>query len=106
MTPNYNFSNVSLADTSLASLTVSDVYDEDRAGQISLKGKNADILVNDVSLMSVLERIEQRLGILRPNPELESRYEELRRLSEQYKQLEQELLHKEKMWDILKGYTP
>lgn len=67
--------------------------DAEFEGDIKLKGK---------SLNDVLEQIEERLAILRPNEELENRWEELRALRNAYKELEAEIIEKEKAWDILK----
>jgi hypothetical protein len=64
--------------------------------------EGADIKVGGKSLIESIEKIEERLGILRPNPELEDRWEQLKTLRQQYKDLEKELLEKEKMWKILK----
>lgn len=61
-----------------------------------------DIKVRGKSLKESLENIEARLAILRPNEELESRWEQLRDLRKQYMELEQEIIEKEKIWDILK----
>jgi hypothetical protein len=49
-----------------------------------------------------LAKIEERLAILQINPELESRWEQLRELGEQYRKLEQDLLSKEEIYNILK----
>jgi hypothetical protein len=57
-----------------------------------------DLTVAGISVGETLKRIEERLNILRPNPELESRWSELRALGEQYRALEAELLEKEHMW--------
>ena len=57
-----------------------------------------DLTVAGISVGETLKRIEERLNILRPNPELESRWTELRALGEQYRALEAELLEKEHMW--------
>ena len=46
--------------------------------------------------------MEERLAILRPNEELEEKWEQLRGLRKLYMELEQEIIEKEKMWDILK----
>lgn len=61
-------------------------------GDIKMKGR---------SLTEVLDKIEERLAILKPNPDLEERWEELRELGEKYRALEKELLEKEAMWKIL-----
>jgi hypothetical protein len=49
-----------------------------------------------------MESVEQRLNILRPNPELEQEWDQLRALGEQYRELEQQLKEKSRMWDTLK----
>ena len=62
----------------------------------------ADIKIGGKSLTEAIEKIEQRLGILKPNPELESRWEQLKELRNQYVELERDLLEKEKIMKILK----
>ena len=71
------------------------------ADGITMK-EGADIKIGSKSLTEAIEKIEERLGILRPNPELEGRWEQLKDLRRQYQELEKELLEKEKMWKILK----
>jgi hypothetical protein len=61
-----------------------------------------DIKIGGKSLSEAIEKIEERLGILRPNPELEDRWDQLKELRKQYQELEKDLLEKEKMWEILK----
>lgn len=70
--------------------------------RIKLEGENADIVINGVSLKESIALIESRLAILKPNPELESRWDRLRELREEYQRLEAEIIEKEKMWDRLK----
>ena len=60
-----------------------------------------DLTVAGISVGETLKRIEERLNILRPNPELESRWDELRELGQRYRELEAELLEKEHMWSQL-----
>lgn len=62
-------------------------------GDVKIKGK---------SLVESLEKIEEKLAILRPNEELESKWDELRELRKRYMELEKEIIEKEKVWDILK----
>lgn len=61
-----------------------------------------DIKIGGRSLNKVLEALEDKLGILYPNDELESKWGELREARRRYVELEKELLEKEKMWKILK----
>ena len=73
------------------------------AGKIELNGKNADIVVNGESLVSMLKRIEERMNILSVNHKLEDEWEELRRLGEEYRELEKHIIEKMKTWDKLKA---
>jgi len=75
------------------------VYIDD--GGLTMKA-GADIKIGGKSLTEAIEKIEQRLGILKPNPELESRWEQLKELRNQYVELERDLLEKEKIMKILK----
>lgn len=68
---------------------------------LTLNGENADILIGDKSLLQILNGIEQRLGILHPKPELESRYQQLRELAEQYREMAKDLESRERVWKIL-----
>jgi hypothetical protein len=63
---------------------------------------NGDLILKGKSLSQTLENIEERLAILRPNEKLEEKWENLRGLRKMYMELEQEILEKEKMWDIIK----
>jgi hypothetical protein len=64
--------------------------------------EGADITVGGKSLTKAIEKIEERLGILHPNPALEERWDQLKELRKQYVEMEKDLLEKEKMWKILK----
>jgi len=72
------------------------------SGRVDLKGDNADITINGVSLNATLKLIQDRLGLLVPNPELEGQFDELRALSEQYRKLEAECREKMRVWNTLK----
>jgi len=63
---------------------------------------DGDLTVGGKSIMKSLEAIEERLAILKPNEELEERWDELRELRNRYMKLEQEIIEKEKMWAMLK----
>jgi hypothetical protein len=71
-------------------------------GRIDLKGANSDVILDGVSVRDTLAKIEQRLNILRPNPELETQWDQLRELGEQYRRLEAEIMQKQAMWDKLR----
>lgn len=63
---------------------------------------HGEVKIRGVKLDERLNTIEERLGILRPNHDLEGKWEKLKELGEQYRQLEKEILEKEQAWDLLK----
>jgi hypothetical protein len=73
------------------------------APKIRLDGEGADIEVNGWSLVDAVKRIEERLGLFQPNPELEQEWSDLRELGEQYRKLEQYIQEKQATWDKLKA---
>jgi hypothetical protein len=65
-----------------------------------------DITVQGRSLTDFMDSVEQRLNILRPNPALESEWDQLRELGKQYRELEQQLTEKAQMWAALQRTQP
>jgi len=63
---------------------------------------DGEIIVQGVKLADRLDKIEERLGILRPNEKLEEKWDELKALGDRYRELEKDILEKEKIWDLLK----
>ena len=63
---------------------------------------DGDIKIKGVSLLDRLDTIEERLAILRPNNDLESKWEKLKALGDEYRALEKDILEKEKIWDLIK----
>lgn len=61
-----------------------------------------DVHIKGKSLSDLLEKIDERLCILRVNKELEAEWQELSELGDKYRKLEQELQEKNKVWNILK----
>ena len=84
-------------------VTMPNAMSVNQSGRVDLKGDNADITINGVSLSATLKLIQDRLGLLVPNPELEGQFDELRALSEQYKKLEAECREKMRVWNTLKN---
>jgi hypothetical protein len=70
---------------------------------IHIKGADADLVINDKSLKSWMEKVEERLKILTPNPELEAEWDQLRKLGEKYRKLEKKCQEKSAMWNKLKS---
>ena len=73
------------------------------SGTITLKGEEADIDINGRSLMKTLDALEERLGMLTPNPEMEKEWDELRELGQRYRELEKQCKEKTRMWNKLKS---
>lgn len=71
-------------------------------GKISITGEQADIDINGKSLKTWMEKVEQKLAILEPNPKLEADWAELKELGDKYRALEKDIHEKMKAWDILK----
>ena len=72
-------------------------------GRMELNGNGADIDINGKSLKNWMEKVEERLNILTPNPELEKEWDELRRLGERYRKLEKKCKEKAEVWNKLKS---
>ena len=70
---------------------------------VHIKGKDADLLINDKSLKTWMEKVEERLNILTPNPEMEKEWDQLRKLGERYRKLEKKCKEKSDMWNKLKA---
>ena len=64
--------------------------------------ESADIKLGKVSLKDFINKIEQRLALLTPNPNLEKEWNELKELGDRYRELEKHITEKMKTWDILK----
>ena len=73
------------------------------SGKMALNGNGADIDINGKSLKDWMEKVEERLNILTPNPELEQEWDELRRLGERYRKLEKKCKEKAEVWNKLKS---
>lgn len=61
-----------------------------------------EVTIRGVKLDERLNAIEERLGILRPNNDLEGKWEKLKKLGEEYRKLEKEILEGEDIWATLK----
>ena len=73
------------------------------SGKMALNGNGADIDINGKSLKDWMEKVEERLNILTPNPELEQEWDDLRRLGERYRKLEKKCKEKAEVWNKLKS---
>lgn len=64
--------------------------------------EGTDIKLGGHSLKEFMSNVEERLGILHPNPALEERWDKLKDLRRQYMEMEKDILEKEKIMKILK----
>jgi hypothetical protein len=74
--------------------------------QIQLDGEGADIKVNGWSLIDAIQKIEERLSILTPNPAMEKEWDQLKKLGDKYRKLEKKLKEQSDMWNKLKSMPP
>jgi len=63
---------------------------------------NNDIVIDGESLKGFMHMVQDRLAVLRPNPELEKEFDELRECAERYRELEKKFLEQQKVFNILK----
>ena len=70
---------------------------------IQIKGKDADLVIGDKSMKTWMEKVEERLNILTPNPEMEQDWDDLRKLGERYRKLEKKCKEKSDTWNKLKA---
>ena len=88
--------------------TTNAVWTQTNSGTVHIDGnglsmkEGADIKIGGKSLTQAIEKIEERLGILRPNAALEERWDKLKDLRRQYMEMEKDILEKEKIMKILK----
>jgi len=77
-----------------------------QGGKVHIQGENADLVIGDKSMKAWMEKVEERLNILTPNPELEKDWDKLQELGERYRALERKCKEKAKMWEALKRVQP
>jgi hypothetical protein len=82
-----------------------DTITTNTSGELHVKGDaeiEGDLKVKGKSLADAIDNIEKRLAILHPNKELEEKWDQLKALGERYRELEKDILEKEKIWETLK----
>jgi hypothetical protein len=108
--PYYSLTGSNISHATWATTSVSGQTDL-TPNSLQVKGKSefendvniiGDLKLQGKSLKDSLDRIEERLAILRPNEELEEKWDNLRGLRKMYMELEAEIIEKEKVWSILK----
>ena len=74
------------------------------SGHLTLRGDDADIDINGVSLMETIRGIQDRLNILCPDPEMEQEWEQLREIRAQYEAKLAECREKSRAWRALQQH--
>jgi hypothetical protein len=72
-------------------------------GKVVIQGEDADLVIGKKSMRDWMEKVEERLNILTPNPEMEKEWDDLRKLGERYRKLEKKCKEKSDMWNKLKA---
>jgi len=88
-----------------SSITVSDTGATTVSASINtgrVRITDQDIEFDGVGICHTIQKMQQRLAILVPNPRLEAEWQELRDLAQRYRELEIELLEKNRVWNTLK----
>jgi hypothetical protein len=74
-----------------------------QGGKLALKGDNADIDINGKSMVKWMQAMEERMNWMQPNVELEAEWDDLKKLGDRYRKLEQKCKEKAEMWKKLKS---
>jgi hypothetical protein len=74
-----------------------------QGGKLALKGENADIDINGKSMVKWMQAMEERMNWMQPNVELEKEWDDLKKLGDRYRKLEQKCKEKAEMWKKLKS---
>lgn len=61
-----------------------------------------DLILDGLSLRDFMQTVNERMGIMVPNPKLEAEFNELKELADRYRELEKKLLDQKVMWETLK----
>jgi hypothetical protein len=98
LTAGANGTNTWISSASSNQLT----YGEAAGGTYTLN-VDGEFILNGVSVDARLEKLEDYFGIIHTNSKLEDRWEDLKKLGEEYRKLEAHLLKKEQVWAKLKN---
>ena len=85
--------------------TTTGAWSNTNSGTVAIKGDavfEGNIKWKGRDMQEWFESVEARLGMLQPNPALEAEWDELAEIRRQYVELEQKLLEKQQVFDILK----
>jgi hypothetical protein len=94
--PNVTWVSPTYTNSTSPNLTV------EQSGKLKLAGKDPDIMLGDMSLKEAIIGIQERLGIITARPDLEERWERLRKIRAEYDACVADLVEKETIWAELK----
>ena len=86
------------ASTWATNITVDPYYT--KTPKVNITDK--DLILDGLSLRDFMQTVNERMGIMVPNPKLEAEFNELKELADRYRELEKKLLDQKEMWDLLK----
>ena len=64
--------------------------------------ENYDLLLGNISVVSFIKNVEDRLGLLLNNERLEKDWDDLREIANKYRELESSILGQERILEVLK----
>jgi hypothetical protein len=64
--------------------------------------ENYDLLLGNISVVSFIKNVEDRLGLLINNERLEKDWDDLREIANKYRELERSILGQERILEVLK----
>ena len=86
------------ASTWATNITVDPYYT--KTPKVNITDK--DLILDGLSLRDFMQTVNERMGIMVPNPKLEAEFNELKELADRYRELEKKLLDQKVMWETLK----
>jgi hypothetical protein len=102
-TTNTTGANINWGQSAVGGLYHNQGMSVNQGGKISLQGDNADVDINGKSLVKWMEAMEERMNWMQPNVELEKEWDDLKKLGDRYRKLEQKCREKAEMWKKLKS---
>jgi hypothetical protein len=96
-------SSVNWNQSVVGGIYASPAMEVNQGGKLALKGDNADVDINGKSLVKWMQVMEERMNWMQPNVELEAEWDDLKKLGDRYRKLEQKCREKADMWKKLKS---
>jgi len=100
--PGYIYTSTGTNGTNWVSPVLDTAATLQQSGTLELKGKNADLKINGVSLTETLEGIQEMLGVMKMDSALEKEFDELKEAGIRYRQLRDKFREQKEVWETLK----